>query len=65
MTQSLARHIDALATVLLIGLLVTAELLRAHGGARARLAVRPLLVASLPLLVAFVVIVVARATGSR
>lgn len=63
--ESLSRNVDAIATVLLIGLLVEGELLQVHGGARARRAVRALLAVSLPLLVAFAVVLVARASGAR
>jgi uncharacterized membrane protein len=63
--ESLSRNVDVIATLLLIGLLVEAELLQAHAGWRARIAVRALLAVSLPLLVAFVVVVVARAGGAR
>jgi hypothetical protein len=63
--ESLSRTVDVIATLLLVGLLVEAELLRAHSGPRARLAVRPLLAISLPLLAAFAFVVFVRASGAR
>lgn len=63
--ESLSGNLDLIATLLLIGLLVEEELLQAHAGGRAGVAVRALLAVSLPLLVAFAVIVIARASGAR
>ena len=63
--ESLAAAVDGVAVVLLVVLLVEQELIRAYVGAEARWNVRPLAVAVVPLVLAFVVIVVSRALGWR
>jgi hypothetical protein len=63
--ESLAATIDVIAVALLVVLLVEQELIRAHGGSSARTRIRPFAIVIGPLLVAFVVILVARAMCFR
>ncbi len=63
--EALATTLDVIAVLLLIVLLVEQELVRAYFGGAGRSRVKPLGIAITPLVLAFVVIAVARAKGLR
>jgi hypothetical protein len=63
--EAVSTRVDVIVIALLTMLLVERELIRAYLGPKARPRLRPLAVASAPLLVAFGVIIVVRSVGIR